>query len=90
MLAWAVREGVTNVIRHSRARRCEIEVTKQAEAIRLMIRDDGSITNGGPNAGSGLAGLAERASAHGATLDAGPRPDGGFQLVVTAPIAAGR
>jgi two-component system sensor histidine kinase DesK len=88
LLAWAVREGVTNVIRHSRARRCEILVAPLGDALRLTVSDDGPETSGAaPALGSGLAGLAERAAAHGAVVEAGPRPTGGFTLAVTAPVA---
>ena len=86
LLAWTVREGVTNVIRHSRARHCEIDLTRNQDSVRLSVKDDGRTTNETPNAGSGLAGLAERAAAQGAVLEAGPRPDGGFQLVMTASL----
>jgi two-component system sensor histidine kinase DesK len=72
LFAWTVREGVTNVIRHSGAQRCEIVLTPTSAA----VRDDG----GGPvlhdSDGNGLRGLRERASAAGAvvvtrTLDPG-------------------
>jgi two-component system sensor histidine kinase DesK len=63
LFAWTVREGVTNVIRHSDARRCEIVLTPTS----AEIRDDGR----GPvtsSDGTGLSGLRERAAAAGATL----------------------
>jgi len=67
LFAWTVREGVTNVIRHSRAQRCEILLTPTS----AEIRDNGS----GPESaasgmldGSGLAGLRERAAAAGAVV----------------------
>src|ERR687885_801822 len=41
VLAWTVREGVTNVIRHSHAGRCEIRVTQDSEEIHAEITDDG-------------------------------------------------
>lgn len=77
--AWAIREGVTNVIRHSGARRCQVRL----EADRVSIADDGR----GPedsDAGSGLLGLRERAAAVGATLVTGTSALGGFQLEVIA------
>jgi two-component system sensor histidine kinase DesK len=89
LLAWAVREGVTNVIRHSRARRCTIDVTCTGGTVVAQVADDG---RGPPPAldgayGSGLAGLAERVAAvDGATFEAGPRPSGGFQLRVSLPV----
>jgi two-component system sensor histidine kinase DesK len=63
LFAWTVREGVTNVIRHSGARACEVRLTPtSAEVI-----DDG--TGGDANgSGSGLAGLRERAATVGAAV----------------------
>ncbi|MGH7710316.1 MAG: sensor histidine kinase [Gemmatimonadaceae bacterium] len=87
LLAWAVREGVTNVVRHSRARHCEIDLSQHDGSIRLLVRDDGRAGSEMPNVGSGLAGLAERAATHGAVLESGPRPEGGFQLVLTASLS---
>ncbi|MFF5246880.1 sensor histidine kinase [Streptosporangium sp. NPDC000095] len=83
LLGWAVREGVTNVIRHARATRCEIEVTMDETAATLKIADDGrgTATDG---QGSGLTGLTERVRAAGGTVSAGPRPSG-FVLLVTVP-----
>jgi two-component system sensor histidine kinase DesK len=90
LLAWAVREGVTNVVRHSRARRCEICLVRVGDAVRLTLSDDGPGPDGGvPAAGSGLIGLAERAAAHGGTVEAVPLPEGGFRLTVNAPATVG-
>ncbi|MFF0311632.1 sensor histidine kinase [Streptosporangium sp. NPDC004379] len=87
LLGWAVREGVTNVIRHARAGRCEIGVTSDGGATVLEIADDGR--GAGPyEPGSGLRGLAERVEAAGGVVSAGPRRNG-FVLRVTVPAAAG-
>ncbi|MFC4786467.1 sensor histidine kinase [Nocardioides sp. MAHUQ-72] len=64
LFAWTVREGVTNVIRHSGARTCEVRLTPTA----AEVRDDGCGPHGTGKAGSGLAGLRERAAAVGATV----------------------
>jgi two-component system sensor histidine kinase DesK len=78
VLAWAVREAVTNVVRHSHARRCNIRVTGadgmvQAEVINDGYRDSGQEGEGvRRRTGSGLTGLAERVTAHGGHLEAGP------------------
>ncbi len=61
VLAWAVREGATNVVRHSDAHRCAIRVDRRPEAVAVEIEDDGVPAPGG-EIGSGLAGLAERAA----------------------------
>ncbi len=90
LLGWVIREGVTNVIRHSGGHRCEIDVRHANGAITAEIRDDG---DGKPSAqlppgGHGLEGLAERAAAAGGTLEAGPRSDGGYRLTVSLPVAS--
>jgi two-component system, NarL family, sensor histidine kinase DesK len=87
LLGWAVREGATNVIRHARATRCEIEVTCDGESTVLEIVDDGrGAMPYGP--GSGLTGLTERVEAAGGTVSAGPG-ETGFALRVAVPVAAG-
>ncbi|MDP9869919.1 MULTISPECIES: sensor histidine kinase [Streptosporangium] len=78
LLGWAVREGVTNVIRHSAARTCEIRL----DGTILEIHDDGR-GPGGSGSGNGLRGLAERAVALGGTLETSAGD--GFLLRVTIP-----
>jgi two-component system sensor histidine kinase DesK len=85
LLGWAVREGVTNVIRHSRATRCEISVRREDSEAVLEILDDGAAGEDF-RPGNGLTGLAERIQESGGTSLAGPRPEGGFRLVVRAPL----
>lgn len=87
LLSWAVREGVTNVLRHSRAQRCEIAVRRGAETAELEVIDDGVALTGtvGEGGGSGLRGLTERMANSGGRLEAGPRPGGGFRLAVRLP-----
>jgi len=70
LFAWTVREGVTNVIRHSGARSCEVTLSPAC----VEVRDDGTgspaVGTADPavSDGSGLAGLRERAAAVGATV----------------------
>jgi two-component system sensor histidine kinase DesK len=85
VFGWAVREGVTNVIRHSGAGRCEIEIQLLDGHAVLEIRDDG--TGGVAEAGgNGLRGIAERVRAAGGTFDCGPCPAGGFRLTASVPL----
>ena len=93
VLAWTVREGVTNVIQHSRAHHCTIRVTCAAAGVRAEVIDDGE--RRGPQhvtahaAGSGLAGLSERVRAYGGQIEAGPlqaADAGGFRLWVELPM----
>ena len=81
LFGWAVREGVTNAVRHSQASRVTVRVSPSSVA----VTDDGRPAPGvGSRApGSGLAGLAERAAAAGGRLEVGPLPDGGYRLAVT-------
>ncbi|WP_214410809.1 sensor histidine kinase [Sphaerisporangium fuscum] len=86
LFGWAVREGVTNVVRHAGASSCEITVAFQDGGASMEIDDDG--TQAGPcRPGSGLTGLTERVQAAGGTVEAGPRPGGGFRLRVAVPAA---
>jgi two-component system, NarL family, sensor histidine kinase DesK len=86
VLAWAVREGTTNVIRHSHARHCEIRIRSDRASAAVEIDDDGRADASGDHDGSGLEGLRERAQRVRGTLEAGARPEGGFRLRVTVPL----
>ncbi len=88
LLAWTVREGVTNVVRHSGARTVTITVTVADGAVTAEVADDGvgpgleaspsddPGRSGSVTPGSGLAGLAERARAAGAEISTGEGPGG--------------
>jgi len=89
ILTWVVREGVTNVVRHSRAKNCEIRLTKEGGGkIHAEVRDDGRGHDPKRDGvgGSGLSGLAERVEASGGRLEAGLLPKGGFALRVSLPL----
>jgi two-component system sensor histidine kinase DesK len=90
VLAWTVREGVTNVIRHSRARHCTICVSYEEGSVHAEIVDDGGQRNERnatqPGTGSGLVGLAERVRAAGGQIEARPQPVAGFRLWVELPL----
>ncbi|WP_229232395.1 sensor histidine kinase [Sinomonas cyclohexanicum] len=91
LFAWAIREGITNVLRHSGATRCEILLGTTS----VTIADDGGgrapssasasrsgEPGGAAGPGHGLVGLQERARALGATVETGPGPLDGFALTV--------
>jgi two-component system sensor histidine kinase DesK len=79
LFAWVVREGVTNVVRHSGAKRCTIKI----DSHQIEVLDDGKgPTPGGGASGHGLVGLRERADQAGASLQVGQAPGGGFRLAV--------
>jgi signal transduction histidine kinase len=84
-LAWAVRESVTNVIRHSGAATCSIRLVREAREASLEITDNGAASLVSAP-GNGLRGLQERAAARGGHADAGPLPSGGFRVHVSVPL----
>ncbi|MFI1676538.1 histidine kinase [Streptomyces sp. NPDC020607] len=84
LLGWVVRESATNVVRHSGAAHCRIEVTGTPDETRLVITDDGRGEGSGPP-GSGLKGLTERLAAAGGSLTSGPSPHSGFRVTATLP-----
>jgi two-component system sensor histidine kinase DesK len=83
VLAWAVREGTTNVLRHSEARTCSIALAAGDEGVWLEVANDGARAPSGR--GSGLTGLAERAEAVSGSISAEATGDGRFRLRVWIP-----
>lgn len=82
LFGWVVREGLTNVVRHSQASTCRVAVSSTT----VEIVDDG--VGGAATSGSGLTGLAERVATAGGVLEAGPAEPRGWRLAVT--LAAAR
>jgi two-component system, NarL family, sensor histidine kinase DesK len=80
--AYVLREGVTNVIRHSNAHRCEVRLGDSW----IEVRDDGTPSDS-TGAGHGLAGLSERLAKVGGSVTAGPAPSGGFVVRASVPVA---
>src|SRR5499433_2391697 len=83
VLAWAVLEGITNVLRHSQATTCSVTAARRDAMVRLKIINDGACPPAG--AGTGLAGLAERARALSGSASGGYTRGGRFQLLVEIP-----
>jgi two-component system, NarL family, sensor histidine kinase DesK len=95
VLAWTVREGVTNVIRHSYAHHCIIRLNSDYNTVCTEVINDGDQRERSLSAqvreGLGLAGLTERVTSLGGCIEAGPvRTSGktGFRLWVELPIKA--
>ncbi|MFF2503385.1 sensor histidine kinase [Streptomyces sp. NPDC058067] len=82
-----VQEALTNVVRHSESRHARVEVRYSPAVLSLRIDDDGPATHeAAGGSGNGLAGMRERAAALGGTIEAGPRPDGGFRVRAELPL----
>ncbi|GAA3541353.1 hypothetical protein GCM10022419_021910 [Nonomuraea rosea] len=85
-LTHALREGVTNVLRHAEARQCSIHLLERDQMVRLTIRNDGVRPPRRPgDAGQGLLNLAERVSSLGGWLEATSSRTGQFTFSVYAP-----
>jgi two-component system, NarL family, sensor histidine kinase DesK len=80
-IAWALREAITNVVKHSGARTCRITVRAVAGATTLDVEDDGC-GSGEAIFGTGLNGLADRVQALGGTLRVERHEQQGFRLWV--------
>ena len=81
VLSLALREAVTNVIRHARARTCRITLEQTEEETRLEVRDDGRGV--AEPAGVGLSAMRERVEGLGGRLER--RVEGGTVLAVALP-----
>jgi two-component system, NarL family, sensor histidine kinase DesK len=85
VLAWALRESVTNVLRHSRAARCTVRLRHEDGSAVLDIEDDGR--GGDPGSGgSGLKGIAERVAGVGGSFAASPGDGRGYRVHVSVPV----
>jgi two-component system sensor histidine kinase DesK len=85
VVALALREGVTNVVRHARADRCRIRIEQREGRLWLEVADDGR--GGLAPEGAGLAGMRERVAGVGGAIER--LDDRGTRLIVHVP-AAGR
>lgn len=83
-----VQESLTNVRRHAAdATTVWVGIHRTEDHLEVRIRDDSRSTGRFPGVGVGLVGLAERVDLLGGTLQAGPRPEGGWEVLATLPIA---
>ncbi|GAQ58612.1 sensor histidine kinase DesK [Streptomyces acidiscabies] len=89
-LAWALREAITNVVRHSGASRCGVDLVRRqtldGPLLELVVEDNGS--GGSPGTpGNGLTGLTERLEKAGGTLETTGTKHG-FRLVARVPVGS--
>ncbi|MEV8512062.1 histidine kinase [Dactylosporangium sp. NPDC051484] len=89
VLATVLREGVTNLLRHSKAKNCQVAVAVRGDRVRMTIRNDGAEQNRSePSSyvGSGLRNLTTRTAALGGSLSASIAPDRWFELSAELPL----
>ncbi len=84
-----VQEALTNTVRHSAGRSASVLLRYGNADLVIEVDDDGpgaaAGRDGSRGPGNGLTGMAERARALGGSLDAGPRPGGGFRVLAKLP-----
>ncbi|MDT9687462.1 sensor histidine kinase [Streptomyces sp. P9(2023)] len=84
-----VQEALTNVVRHSGSRTARVVIgyPPGRGRVELRVDDDGPATgDDAGGSGNGLAGMRERATALGGTIEARTRPDGGFRVRAVLPL----
>ncbi|MFI7130302.1 histidine kinase [Nonomuraea sp. NPDC050153] len=84
-LGIVLREAVTNVLRHSSARRCTIETSVRDGVVRLSVRNDGARATEGRRGSAGIGNLTTRLTALDGRL-AVSQEDGCFELTATVPV----
>jgi signal transduction histidine kinase len=81
-----IQEGLTNALRHGRARSAVVTVQVTGRRLAIEIRDDGSGPTPGYQPGHGLLGIAERAGVFGGSVEHGHGRATGFTLRVELPL----
>ncbi|MFI6100355.1 sensor histidine kinase [Lentzea sp. NPDC051213] len=86
VLATVLREGVTNLLRHSDATRCSITISGTDQMVSIDIVNNGAPAEVGTDRGSGLTNLATRTTAIGGSLLAETSADGTYRLHAEVPV----
>jgi signal transduction histidine kinase len=84
-----VQEALTNTVKHAAGASVTITVAYRPDALRVEVADTGGTQAPAARSGNGrgLVGLRERLAVYGGTLEAGPRPTGGYRVRATIPLA---
>ena len=84
-----VQESLTNVVRHAGRVAATVSLRQDGGYLHVNVVNDGGTTPAAfsEGSGTGLAGMRERMAALGGTLEAGPRPGGGFAVCARLPVA---
>jgi signal transduction histidine kinase len=81
-----VQEGLTNTLKHAEATQADVLVRYGKGDVELVVADNGTGNGDGGGSGHGLVGIRERVSVVGGSLEAGPRPGGGFEVRARLPV----
>lgn len=81
-----VQEALTNALVHAGRAVATVVVRRLADAVEVEVVDTGIVVTRSDRDGHGLIGMRERVAAARGTLDAGPRPDGGFGIRARIPL----
>lgn len=83
-----VQEALTNTVKHAAGATATVTLGYEEEHLRVEVRDNGGRPNGATVTGNGrgLVGLRERLAIYGGTLEAGPRPTGGYRVRAVLPL----
>lgn len=85
-----IQEAVTNIVKHSTATHVVITVRDHDDLLEVEVRDDGGPHDAGPSGGGhGIAGMRERATTLGGSLEAGSDSDG-FRVRAMLPLHQAR
>lgn len=83
-----VQEALTNTRRHADPGRAFVALRYRPEALELAVTNDGRVRPHGADGGHGLVGMRERTALYGGDLEAGPRPEGGYEVRARLPLEA--
>lgn len=82
------QEALTNARRHGGPdARADVRLRYESAAVELEVTNVGRVP-AAPRPGLGIVGMRERAAASGGTIEAGPRPRGGYLVRVRVPLPA--
>jgi signal transduction histidine kinase len=84
---FVVSEALANVARHADATRAKVAIVRARDRLVVEVRDDG-VGGADPASGTGLAGLADRVTALGGTMDVLSPPGGPTTVLVELPCAS--
>jgi signal transduction histidine kinase len=85
-----VQEGLTNALKHARARDADVTVRYRTDELEIEIRDDGEGGSANDGLGHGLVGIRERVKIYGGEMTAGSENGGGFVVRARLPLSSER